>query len=294
MTTWQLTYQLPNDFETNSLRNLLEQQWLLPHRIVHFLRLRQDVMVNQNYLPMNFMVKATDKISMRFLASDFRTSESRYLMDNSRVIKILFENENLLVVNKPAGIKTHPNQPFETGTLLNFVAGYLAKSRAAPYMVHRIDQQTSGAVIVAKNPIVVPILDRLISSKQIARSYVAWVSGVFDQDAGKIELPIGYDPADKRKRKVAGVKAQSALTMYQVLKQTGDRTLVRLELATGRTHQLRVHLAAIGHPIIGDPLYSMAGNEKMLLHAAELKLIVPFEQTKIKIYAPEPAYFNNL
>nr|WP_041095465.1 RluA family pseudouridine synthase [Paucilactobacillus hokkaidonensis] len=294
METWQFTYELPANFQACNLRSLLEQTWLLPHRIVHYLRIRQDVLVNQQYYPMNYTVKAADKITMNFLASDFRTGQSNYLKDSSVPIEVLFENEHLLVVNKPAGIKTHPNQPLEMGTLMNFVAGYLAKKQLAPYMVHRIDQQTSGAIIIAKNPVVVPILDRLISTKQIARNYLAWVSGEFEQQDGKIELPIGRDPEDKRKRIIAGLNAQSALTTYQVVDQKAGNSLVKLELATGRTHQLRVHLAGIGHPIIGDPLYSSVQNDKMLLHAAELQLILPFEQTKLKINAPIPTYFNNL
>jgi len=294
MKTWQFTYQLPVDFQVCDLRSLLEQKWLLPHRIVHYLRVRQAVLVNQHYLPMNYTVNATDEITMNFLASDFRTSQSNYVQDSDMPIEVLFENEHLVVVNKPAGIKTHPNRPLETGTLMNFAAGYLAKKQLAPYMVHRIDQQTSGALIIAKNPVVVPILDRLISTKQIARNYLAWVSGEFDQQKGTIELPIGRDPEDKRKRMVAGLQAQPALTTYQVMDQRGKDTLVKLKLATGRTHQLRVHLAGIGHPIIGDPLYSNVQNDKMLLHAAQLHLILPFEQTKLRINAPIPTYFNNL
>lgn len=289
---WQVTNQLRPNFQSCNLRSLLEQQWLLPHRVVHFLRVRQDVLVNRHYLPMNYTVNAGDLIRMNFVASDFRTSQSNYLKDSTAPVEVLFENDNLLVVNKIAGIKTHPNQPFERGTLMNFAASYLAQSGAAPYMVHRIDQQTSGAVIIAKNPVVVPILDRLISTKQISRNYFAWVTGTFNQPQGQIKLAIGRDPLDQRKRMIAGLHAQPALTTYHVIRADAGKTLVKLELATGRTHQLRVHLAGIGHPIIGDPLYSHVTNDKMLLHAAQLRLILPFEQTKIKINAPIPAYFN--
>lgn len=291
MNTWQVVYRLAPNFKPRHLRDLLEQQWLLPHRIVHFLRVRQDVLVNQVYLPMNYTVNAGDLIEMNFLADDFRTSQSSYLQDDAGLVDVLFENEQLLVVNKPAGIKTHPNQPLERGTLMNFAASYLAGNGTAPYMVHRIDQQTSGAVIIAKNPVVVPILDRLISTKQISRSYLAWVAGVFNQSAGQINLPIGRDPFDRRKRMIAGTDAQAALTTYQVIRENAGKTLVKLELGTGRTHQLRVHLAGIGHPIVGDPLYSNDTNEKMLLHAAQLRLILPFKQTKIEINAPMPVYF---
>lgn len=275
-----------------SLRNLLEDNWLLPRRIVHYLRIRENVLVNGSYLTMNSPVNNGDKIEMRFVGDEFRTNESRYLIDNHQSIQVLFENRDLMVVNKPAGIKTHPNWQGETGTLMNFAAAYLSQSNQVPYMVHRIDQQTSGAVIIAKNPVVVPILDRLISSKQIKRQYLAITDGTLPQNAGVISAPIGRDPDDKRKRKVNGDTPQQALTEYKVISQARQHALVRLNLQTGRTHQIRVHLKSLGAPIVGDPLYNDISAEHMLLHGATLHLVIPFENESKIINVKNPTYFN--
>ncbi|KRM12992.1 RluA family pseudouridine synthase [Paucilactobacillus suebicus] len=275
-----------------SLRNLLEGNWLLPRRIVHYLRIRKNVLVNGSYRTMNLPVNNGDKIEMRFVGDEFRTNESRYLIDNHQSVQVLFENRDLMVVNKPAGIKTHPNWQGETGTLMNFAAAYLSQSNQVPYMVHRIDQQTSGAVIIAKNPVVVPILDRLISSKQIKRQYLAITDGTLPQIAGVISAPIGRDPDDKRKRKVNGDTPQQALTEYKVISQSRQHALVRLNLQTGRTHQIRVHLKSLGAPIVGDPLYNDISAEHMLLHGATLHLVIPFESESKIINVKNPTYFN--
>ena len=180
-------------------------------------------------------------------------------------LAVLFENRDLLVVNKPRGQKSHPNEEGETGTVMNDVAGYLAGSNDGAYMVHRLDLQTSGAMIVAKNPIVVPVLNRLIADGLIHREYVAVVEGRLE-GIGCWDWPIGRDPEDPRWRAVDGLHAQPARTYYRSLAANDQRSLVQLRLATGRTHQLRVHLAHSGHPIVGDPIYNRASAERMLLH----------------------------
>lgn len=289
---WHLKETVPILDRPRTLRELLEQQWLLPHRLVHYLRIRENVQLNGAYQPMNTLVTAGDRVDLWFMGDEFRTGESSYIVDSSRTVPVLFENEDLVVVNKPAGIKSHPNRSDETGTLMNFVAAYLAQQGAQPYMVHRIDQETSGAVIVAKNPVVVPILDRLISRHQIHRQYLAITSGFLTPAKGIIALPIGRDVDDPRKRRVNGEAAQSARTHYQVVAQHDNMSLVALQLETGRTHQIRVHLAASGAPIVGDPLYNDQIAERMLLHGAVLTLVVPFTQQKLVIKAPNPRYFE--
>ena len=289
---WQTTQIVPASADQVPLRDLLEQHWLLPHRIVHFLRIRENVWLNGRYQPMSTPVQAGDQVVLRFVGDEFRTATSNYLVDDTQPVTVLFENDDLLVVNKPAGIKTHPNRQDERGTLMNFVAGYLARQNAVPFMVHRIDQQTSGAVLIAKTPIVVPLLDRLISSRQIHRHYLAITDGVFPEPAGVITLPIGRDETDRRKRQIDGVHAQTARTHYQVLGAYGTHSLVRLQLETGRTHQIRVHLAAMQAPIVGDPLYNERPNAKMMLHGTALTVVLPFTGQKITVNAPNPRYFE--
>lgn len=289
---WQLDVVVGKHQGKQPLRQLLERTWLLPHRFVHYLRIRQNVLVNGQYYSMNQMVAVGDRIQLTFLGDEFRTPTSNYIPNRSPQLSILYENRDLLVVNKPAGQKTHPNQKGETGTLMNEVAGYLQKQpQAAAYMVHRIDQATSGAVIVAKNPVVVPILDRQISIGKIHRAYLAVVEGQFDQSQGQFTWPIGRDLTDKRKRQVNGPGAQTALTYYQVVGTNGQQSLVHLTLGTGRTHQLRVHLAYSGHPIIGDPLYNPVQGGQLLLHGITQKLVLPFSNQVCEIQAPIPTAF---
>lgn len=288
---WIIKEQLNQDQEQITVRQLLQKQWLLPSRFIHYLRVRRHVLINGAYWNMNEQVKPGDQVTLLFCGDEFRTPSSNYLPTQHPNLQILFENRDLLVVNKPAGQKTHPNQPLETGTLMNDVAGYLDGGPDDAYMVHRIDQATSGAVIVAKNPVVVPILDRYIAEGRIHRSYLAVVTGVWDKPSGQLTWPIGFDPTDQRKRLVNGVAAKPALTDYQVIRTNERFSLVRLQLRTGRTHQIRVHLASCGYPIVGDPLYGGQNNPQMLLHGITQQLVIPFQGTFKEISAPVPNYF---
>ena len=289
---WRLNEIVRTGQGGQAVRELLEHTWLLPHRFVHYLRTRQNVLVNGQYYSMNQMVKVGDRIQLTFLGDEFRTATSNYRPSPNPHPEILYENRDLLVVNKPAGQKIHPNQTGETGTLMNEVAGYLQNQpQAAAYMVHRIDQATSGAVIVAKNPVVVPILDCQISAGKIHRSYLAVVEGFFKQSEGQFTWPIGRDLTDKRKRQVDGANPQTALTHYRVVGMNGQQSLVDLTLGTGRTHQLRVHLAYSGHPIVGDPLYNPVQSPPMLLHGIAQKIVLPFSNQVCEIQAPIPTAF---
>lgn len=290
---WQINEQLPAAQAAISLRQLLADQWLLPSRFIHFLRIKHHVLLNGEYHPMNTVLQAGDQLQLIFTGEEFRTATSNYIPTVSPRLHVLFENRDLLVVHKPAGQKTHPNQPGETGTMMNDVQGYLAGQKGtAAYMVHRIDQATSGAVIVAKNPVVVPILDRQISRGAIHRSYVAVIKGSLSQQAGELAWPIGHDPHDRRKRMVGGINPQTALTHYQTVQQCRGYSLLKLSLATGRTHQIRVHLAYTGHPIVGDPLYNDDDQPHMLLHGFRQRLVLPFSNQLLTIEDPLPPYFH--
>jgi len=290
--TWTYQLTIPASLNDQTIRTCL-QRWLLPKRIQGQLRQTRRIKLNQVTVSIAQQVHTGDQLQLMFIATDFRTPTSNYLPDPTETPTILYRNAELLVVNKPAGVKSHPNQPGEIGSVLNHLAATLAPE--APNMVHRLDQMTSGAMLIALNPVVVPILDRLISEKLIHRTYYAWVRGHFSTAAGKFTSPIGHDPLDKRKRWVNTADAQSALTHYQVLRTTAHQSLVELTLQTGRTHQLRVHLAASGHPIIGDPLYDQETSApRLLLHARALDLQLPFSTTRVMVPAPLPALFDQV
>lgn len=276
-----------------SLRELLHTQWLLPDRYIHYLRKRHHVLVDGKYRYMNEQVRAGEKVTLLFNGDEFRRPmANHYQATTNPNLTILYEDRDLVVINKPQGEKSHPNEEGETGTVMNDVAGYLAGCNDGAFMVHRLDQETSGAMIVAKNPVVVPILNRLISDGKIHRQYLAVVSGRLT-GSGTFNGPIGKDPSDIRKYKVNGQYAKSARTIYQVLASNQEYSLVKLQLATGRTHQLRVHLAHSGHPIVGDPLYSHDNFPQMLLHGERQQLVCPFSFKRIEVQAPLPPYFRN-
>ena len=285
---WQIHEQLGTNQAEISLRELLHNQWLLPKRFIHYLRSRRQVLVNGNYHSVNTIVHPDDQITLLFQGDEFRNpNNNQYIPTQKPQLEVLFENRDLIVVNKPRGQKSHPNEENETGTLMNDVAGYLNDQA---YMVHRIDLETSGAVIVAKNPIVVPILDRLISQGEIHREYLPVVEGTLS-GSGEWNRPIGNDPSDPWRRMVNGENAQPAQTYFNVLANTTEKSLVSLRLGTGRTHQLRVHLAYSGHPIVGDPIYNPQSTMGMLLHGYRQRLVLPFENKKLTVEAPIPHYF---
>ncbi|BDZ31604.1 RluA family pseudouridine synthase [Lactiplantibacillus sp. WILCCON 0030] len=290
---WTYRLTIPTAFANFTVRACL-QHWLIPKRIQGQLRQGRRLWVNKVPASVATIVHPADQLTLDFIPSDFRTPISSYQPDSAATVQLLYQDSELLVVNKPAGVKSHPNQPGEVGSILNHLAAYLAPTGQAPYMVHRLDQMTSGAMLVALNPVVVPILDRLISDKQIHRTYYAWVRGHFEQAQGSFSEPIGRHPTDKRKRWIDVPEAQPALTDYRVIQTTQQQSLVELTLQTGRTHQLRVHLAANGHPIIGDPLYDpQAGKApRLLLHAIRLHIQRPFSTASIDVEAPLPAIFK--
>lgn len=292
-TRWQFTARLPQNFQTKSLRQLLMTDWYLPKHLVFSLKRDQRVLVNQRYLPVNFDVHPGDQINLTFLVADFDHPFPNVTPDSAATVDVLYEDANLIVVNKTQGSKTHPNQPGEVGTTLNHVAAYLAPEHQQPYVINRLDQETSGALLIAKNPAVVPILVRLVKEKLIRRTYLAWVHGQLNHPQGIIAMPIGRDETDKRKRQVGGAHPQMAITRYKVMERQANATLVAVQLQTGRTHQIRVHFASLGHPIVGDPLYADdPRQQRLLLHSWQLRLPLPFSFKHIGVTAGLPETFH--
>lgn len=274
----EITITLPDTQPTTTIRELLEQEWLVPRKVRHFLRIRKNVWINQEPALFHFEVHAGDHITLRFEETDYQYQEVQ--LGKSSFVQPLYEDDHLLIVNKPAGMKTHPNEPTENDTLLNHLAAYLKKKEQRPYVVHRLDKETSGAILFAKNPFVLPILGRMLEQKKIYRRYQALVWGTIKEDL-ILKDKIGRDRHDRRKRVVDPHKGQTALTHVSVDQVVNGQTQVYCVLETGRTHQIRVHLSHIGHPIVGDPLYQTRPANRLMLHALELHMSHPFTQETI-------------
>ena len=274
----EITITLPDTQPTTTIRELLEQEWLVPRKVRHFLRIRKNVWINQEPALFHFEVHAGDHITLRFEETDYQYQEVQ--LGKASFVQPLYEDDHLLIVNKPAGMKTHPNEPTENDTLLNHLAAYLKKKEQRPYVVHRLDKETSGAILFAKNPFVLPILGRMLEQKKIYRRYQALVWGTIKEDL-ILKDKIGRDRHDRRKRVVDPHKGQTALTHVSVDQVVDGQTQVYCVLETGRTHQIRVHLSHIGHPIVGDPLYQTRPANRLMLHALELHMSHPFTQETI-------------
>lgn len=217
-------------------------------------------------------------------------------------LDIIYEDDDLMVINKPSGLVVHPAAGHYTDTLVN---GLLAHTNALssnngdlrPGIVHRIDKDTSGLLIVAKNDFAHEALAKQLKDKTLSRVYVALVRGKINHDTGTIDAPIGRDPYDRKKMCVTDVNAKEAITHFRVLKRYHNATLIECQLLTGRTHQIRVHLAYIKHPIINDPVYGIKRSTTsfgQMLHASKISFVHPRTNKKMTFEADVPKEFKDI
>jgi 23S rRNA pseudouridine1911/1915/1917 synthase len=211
-------------------------------------------------------------------------------------LSIVYRDEDLAVLDKPAGLVVHPAAGHQTGTLANALVAMFPQTRSVgaevrPGIVHRLDKDTSGLMVVALTPAAQASLQRQIAERSAGRWYVALATGRVTPERGVIDAPIGRDPADRKRMAVHGIAARPATTSYQVLDYAAGFTLLEARLQTGRTHQIRVHLAALGHPIAGDPVYRGAPLERLerqFLHAYRLTLRSPSSGRPLRFTSPLP------
>lgn len=278
---YHFTLFYPKNLDPSPVNDVL-RQLLIPRKWRHYLRIEKNITVNGKYRYFNAPIFPGDKIDI--VLDRVESTQQKYPASGN-LPDIIYEDDNLLIINKKKGQKTHPNLN-ETDTALNDCASYLGKN---PYIVHRLDMLTGGLLLVAKNPAVVPILNRELTNKILHREYLAKINHADKlKDKGTVDQPIAHDPNDQRKRIVAA-NGLHAVTHYQVLTRNKDNTaIVKLTLETGRTHQIRVHLAYLGAAIVGDPLYNpdFAG-EKLALDAYKISLIKPFSFEKLKVKLPK-------
>ncbi|NLY43257.1 MAG: RluA family pseudouridine synthase [Clostridiaceae bacterium] len=257
------------------------------------------VLVNNKVVKQNYKVKANDHIYV-----EVPEPEKLEVNGEDIPLEIVYEDEDLLVVNKPQGMVVHPAAGNYTGTLVNALIRHCGPNLSAingvirPGIVHRIDKDTSGLLLVAKNNHAHLHLAKQLKDHSITRKYVAIVHGIIKSDNGVIDAPIGRHPVDRKKMAVTYKNSRQAITHFKVLKRLKGYTYVECQLETGRTHQIRVHMNAIGHPIVGDPVYGPKKNAFNLkgqaLHAQVIGFIHPTKGEYMEFEVAPPPYFNEL
>ena len=216
-------------------------------------------------------------------------------------LDIVYEDEDVLVINKPKGLVVHPAAGHQDDTLVNGLlfskAGELSgiNGELRPGIVHRIDKDTSGLLAVAKNDLAHTVLASQLKDHSMARTYDAIVCGNLKEDSGTVDAPIGRHPTDRKKMCVTARNSKEAVTHWEVVKRYRGYTHIRCKLETGRTHQIRVHMASIGHPILGDTVYGHKkpelGQDSQCLHAGALCFRHPRDLRPVMVFAPLPEYF---
>lgn len=245
------------------------------------------ILVNGNEVSSNYKVKLNDKIEIKEEDMDFSID----IVKENIPLDIVYEDEYLLVINKKSGMVTHPAPGNYTGTLVNALLYKfdLEGDPIRPGIVHRLDKDTSGLMVVAKNEKVHDLLASMIKDKKVERHYLALVEGVIPHETGTIDAPIGRDIYNRQKMAVTDVNGKDSITHFKVLKRYKDKTLVECVLETGRTHQIRVHMAYIKHPVVNDPLYNKkkADSFGQMLHSKSIKFTHPITGKEI-YYEVEP------
>ena len=219
-------------------------------------------------------------------------------------LEVCYEDADVIVVNKPKGLVVHPAPGHADGTLVNALLAHCGDSLSGiggekrPGIVHRIDKDTSGLIIAAKNDLAHAALAAQLKDHSLARTYVCIVCGKIKDDSGTIDAPIGRHPADRKKMAVTEKNSRSAVTHWRVLERFPGYTLLECRLETGRTHQIRVHLAWRSHPILGDTVYGHRkpelGMDTQCLHARELTFLHPRTGERVTVQCELPEYFQEL
>lgn len=230
--------------------------------------------------------------------------EDTELLPENIPLDIVYEDAELIVVNKPKGMVVHPAPGHPSGTLVNALLFHCGDSLSGiggekrPGIVHRIDKDTSGLIIAAKTDRAHRALSAQLADRSLSRTYEAVVWGGIREDSGVIDAPIGRHPTDRKRMAVTEKNSRNAVTRFEVIARYNGCTHVRCRLETGRTHQIRVHMAHIGHPLLGDEVYckrsSPKGLEGQCLHARELKFIHPETGEPVCLKTELPEYFQNV
>lgn len=289
MNRYQINFNISEEIAGLMIREYLLEHAKLSNRLL--IRAKQDdgaILVNGMKKTVRYVLQEGDELQVIFPPEAI----SPFLKRENIPLDIVYEDDDILVVNKPANMSTMPSRTHPTGTLANGILHYYYEKNIS-YTIHvvtRLDTDTSGLVLVAKHQYSHSFLSHMQQDNKIERKYRAIVHGVVDEADGLIDKPIGRHPDSIIKRMVRA-DGQTARTFYSVDKTKQDLTYLHVQLETGRTHQIRVHFASIGHPLVGDTLYggSRGKISRQALHCSEISFIHPFTKKALHIQAEIPA-----
>lgn len=289
----ELTYIL-NDEENKTIIAFLKEKGYSIPLLQNLKSNPNDVLLDGEPGFLNRIIKSRINLTVTIR----ETQKSDYISSNIP-LDILYEDDDLIIINKAANMPIHPSINHQEGTLANALT-YYYRNESSPFIfrcLNRLDKNTTGITVIAKNPLSSAILSQQMKNDNIHRTYYAVVSGIIDSP-GVINAPIARSNNSIITREVNFEGGQEAITEYEPLKVSGNNTLIKCTLKTGRTHQIRVHMSYIGHPLVGDFLYgdvdktSVSGRQ--LLHAGEITFTHPITGNKMKIIAPLPEDFGEL
>ena len=240
--------------------------------------------------PKSYRLEGGERIE---LPGPERAGTTRVRRPDAPEPRIAWQDEHLAVIDKPAGLVVHPGAGRHAGTLVDALAGIVAggDDPERPGIVHRLDRDTSGLLVVARTDEAHERLSKLVKQHELERTYIALVRGRPVSRSGRIEAPIGRDRDDPTRRSLDTDAPREAITHFEVLETHGDYALLRVTLETGRTHQIRVHLAAIDLPVVGDPVYGVRDSllHRQFLHATRLAFTHPFTGLRVEVDSPLPS-----
>ena len=257
-----------------------------------------NVLVNGKKQKTSYKVQNNDKISITI-----PEAKEINLKAEDIPIDIIYEDSDIIVVNKPKGMVVHPAIGNTEGTLVNAIMNICKESlsgiggKIRPGIVHRLDKDTSGLLVVAKNDEAHIKMSEEIKNREVTKIYIALVRGIVKENEATINMPIGRSTKDRKKMAVSK-NGKNAVTHFKVLKRYNKYTLLQIKIDTGRTHQIRVHMAEIGHPVVGDYVYSNGKNEfgieGQMLHSQKLRFKHPINGREMYLEAKLPAYFEEI
>jgi 23S rRNA pseudouridine1911/1915/1917 synthase len=277
-----------------SVEQILARSLLLPAREVRQLGRTRSVRLNRRPASLVETVQLADTVAVRVGEAPHVSG----LEPTPMALQIVHQDDAVLVLDKPPFVMVHPTEPGQVHTLVNGIAHHYREQGIAGkiHPVHRLDRDTSGLVLIARTPAAHRHLSAQLTTRSLKREYLALVSGELRDDHGTIDAPIGRNPTQPILRAIRA-DGESARTHYHVLERYPDAALVRLELETGRTHQIRVHMAHLGHPLLGDRQYGRRAGKRIgrqALHAARMSFVHPASEQRVSFEAPLPPDMERL